>query len=269
MEYDGQPGSVMVIAHDITERKLAEVEIHQSQQELQMYAERLKRSNQALEDFAFAASHDLKEPLRKVQSFGEILKTSYAHLLDEKGRDYINRMQAATNRMQNMIDGLLEYSRIGMDTQPMTPVDLQEVASEVVSDLETKIEETGGQVVFDSLPTLEADPLQMRMLLQNLLANGLKFHRPDVPPLVKVSAVSYASGWVELVFEDNGVGFKMERVEELFQPFRRLHGRSEFEGSGVGLAICQKIAERHGGAITARSAPGEGSTFIVKLPIRQ
>ena len=246
---------------DITERKRAE-EARQSN------AAELERSNRDLEDFAVTASHDLQEPLRKVQAFGERLQAKYGQVLDETGRDYLERMSSAAARMQAMLDGLLAYSRVATHGQPFVPVDLAQLAAEAVVDLELRVEQSGGRVDVGPLPGLKADPLQMRLLLQNLIGNALKFHRPGVPPVVQVWGRAKSPGWIEVGVADNGVGFDEKYLGRLFHPFQRLHGRSEFEGSGMGLAICRKIVERHGGTITAESAPGRGTTFTVALPVR-
>jgi PAS domain S-box-containing protein len=246
---------------DITERKRAE-------ELLQSYAAKLERSNRDLEDFASSASHDLQEPLRKIQAFGERLTTKYGPALDAEGRDYVGRMSSAAARMQAMLDGLLAYSRVTTQGQPFVRVDLAQLAAEAVADLELRLEQTGGRVELEPLPPLEADALQMRLLLQNLIGNALKFHRPGVPPVVRVWGQPLASGWIQLAVADNGIGFDEKYLDRLFQPFQRLHGRSEYEGSGIGLAICRKIVERHGGTITAESTPGQGTTFKVALPVR-
>ncbi len=246
----------------------AELERLAADRQLKEYAARLAASNRELEEFAYVASHDLQEPLRKVQAFGERLQTKCGERLDESGRDYLQRMQNAAGRMQNLINGLLTFSRVATKGNPFGPVDLAQVAREVAADLEVRIEEVGGRVVLGDLPTLTADPLQMRQLLQNLIGNALKFRRPGVSPEVRVHAEPLgegsARGW-RLLVEDNGIGIEEKYLERIFHVFQRLHGRDEYEGSGVGLAVCRKIAERHGGSITVRSVPGEGATFIVTL----
>jgi signal transduction histidine kinase len=230
----------------------------------------LESRNRELQDFAFVASHDLQEPLRKIQAFGERLKTRYETSLGEEGRDYLNRMSNAAKRMQDLIQALLSYSRVTTKTEPFAKVDLNQVIKEVGTDLETRIEQTGGQVRVEStLPTVEADPNQMRQLFQNLIGNGLKFHREE-KPLIKIHGQSASFGGTYRIFvEDNGIGFDEKYLDRIFTPFQRLHGRDTYEGTGIGLAICRKIVERHGGSITATSMPGKGSTFIVNLPVVQ
>jgi signal transduction histidine kinase len=230
----------------------------------------LARSNRELESFASVASHDLQEPLRKITAFGDRLKSQEAGALSDRGRDYLERMQNAATRMQSLIEDLLAYSRVTTRGQPFVPVSLAEVTREVLSDLELRIERTGARVEVGELPTIEADPTQMRQLLQNLLSNALKFQRPGETPRIRVEGRPLnGSAAIELRVEDNGIGFDEKYLDRIFTVFQRLHGRGEYEGTGVGLAICRKIALRHGGDITARSQPGQGATFIVTLPLKQ
>jgi PAS domain S-box-containing protein len=232
---------------------------------------RLEHSNRELESFAYVASHDLQEPLRKIQTFGDRLKTSSAAELGPKGLDYLEKMNAAATRMRRLIDDLLSYAKVTAQTKPFTRVDLAALTREVLGDLETAIERTGATVTLGELPVLEADPVQLRQLLQNLLSNALKFRREDVPPSVSVEAtVDTGAHRCELRVRDNGIGFDEKYTDRIFDVFHRLHGRDgKYEGSGIGLAICRKIVERHGGSITARSSPGAGATFLVTLPLQQ
>ena len=241
----------------------------------------LSASNRELQDFAAVASHDLQEPLRKIEAFGSRLKTKYDEVLDEPGRDYLARMLAATVRMRQLINDLLSFSRVTTKAQAFVTVDLAAVAQEVVSDLEGRMYETGGRVEVGALPTIEAEPLQMRQLLQNLIGNGLKFHREGEPPVVRIEGrlldtsdppvEDPAPGprRCEIQVQDNGIGFEEVYSERIFELFQRLHGRDEYEGTGMGLAICRKIVTRHGGTISAHSAPGHGTTFIVNLAVTQ
>jgi PAS domain S-box-containing protein len=245
---------------DVTARKRAE-------QALQRQAKELARSNAELEQFAYVASHDLQEPLRKIQAFGDRLKHKCSEALNEDGRDYLARMQNAAGRMQTLIHDLLALSRVGSHPHPFTPMDLNEVVHGVVSDLESRVEQLGGRVEVSSLPTVRADRMQMRQLFQNLIGNALKFHKLDQPPVVKVSSRPEGeAGGCSIIVEDNGIGFDEKYLERIFQVFQRLHGRGEYEGSGIGLAICRKITERHGGTITAASKRGEGARFEINLP---
>jgi light-regulated signal transduction histidine kinase (bacteriophytochrome) len=230
----------------------------------------LKRSNSELEQFASVASHDLQEPLRKVQTFGDQLERRYGDQIPAEAIDYLHRMRRAANRMSTLIEDLLRFSRVTTHARPPQPVDLSRVAREVTSDLEAPLQEAHGVVEVDSLPTVEADPLQMRQLLQNLIANAIKFHRPKMPPLVRLQrAPSPGAGLVAFTVQDNGIGFEPEYEERIFKVFERLHPRDVYQGTGIGLAMCRKIVERHGGSITAEGRPGEGSTFTVTLPVTQ
>ena len=259
-------------AHDTLENRVRE-----RTAELAASTEALGRSNRELEQFASVASHDLQEPLRKIQAFGDRLQAKYADGLGEQGREYVERMQASAARMRNLIDALLTFSRVTTKAQPFVPVDLAATAREVVSDLEGRLQQSGGRVEVGSLPTIDADPSQMRQLLQNLVANALKFHKPAEPPLVRVEARllngASGNGRTDLRYEiavcDNGIGFDEIYLDRIFEVYQRLHSRQEYEGTGVGLAICHKIVERHGGSITAKSAPDQGATFLVTLPVQQ
>ncbi len=245
--------------------------------QLRAYAERLEQNNRDLEEFAYVASHDLQEPLRKILAFGDRLARLHGEELSPEGSDYLQRMLNASRRMQALIQGLLTYSRVTTRARPFGEVDLKEIVDEVLEDLETVLEETGGEVHVGPLPQVKGDPLQMRQLLQNLIANALKFHRPDTPPQVRVEGrrrtindqEGHTHEVTEIMVSDNGIGFDEKYLDRIFQPFQRLHGRTEYPGTGMGLAICRKIVERHHGTITARSRPGEGSSFIVRLPARQ
>ncbi len=236
---------------------------------LRAYATRLERSNRELEAFASVASHDLQEPLRKIRSFGDRLTTKYAEGLDPKARDYLERMCAAAARMQDLIENLLMFSRVTAKAQPFALVDLGAIAREALSDLETRVAQTAGHIELGALPVLYADATQMRQLFQNLLGNALKFHRTGVPPVVRANSKGLPGGdrW-EVWVEDNGLGFEPQYAERIFGLFQRLHGRSEFEGTGIGLAICRKIVERHHGTIVATGVPGEGARFTLTLPYR-
>ena len=245
---------------------LAEVDERRRAEEREVAAAReLRRSNAELEQFAYVASHDLQEPLRKIQAFGDLLSTKHGAVLPEEGRSYVGKMQASAGRMSRLIDDLLSYSRVTTHAKPFTQVNLAETVRDVVDDLELRAEKVGGRVEVGDLPRVEGDAIQLRQLFQNLIGNALKFHRPGVPPIVRVTAERVADGWV-LSVADNGIGFEERHAGRIFQVFQRLHGRDEYEGTGVGLAICRKIVDRHGGTITADGRPGVGATFVVTLP---
>lgn len=252
---------------DITELKHAE-------KALAAYASELERSNRELEDFANIAAHDLQEPLRKVQAFSDRIVTKYHTVLDDQGRDYLDRMQHAAARMQALINDLLSFSRVTTKAQPYAPVDLTNVAQEVLSDLETHIDDVEAQVTLSELPAIDADGLQMRQLLQNLISNALKFHKPGQPPHVTIKGKllndeKQSNGLCQISVADNGIGFDEKYLDRIFTVFQRLHGRNEYEGTGIGLAVCRKIVERHGGTLTATSSPGQGATFTAILPVKQ
>ncbi|HEV2437263.1 MAG TPA: ATP-binding protein [Verrucomicrobiae bacterium] len=259
------------VTRDIHEMKVAQEALHQSEEKLRQLAAQLERSNRELADFAYVASHDLQEPLRKIIVFGERLKELNASLAPESA-DYLNRVQKAAGRMQVLINDLLAFSRVTTKAQPFTTVNLAEAAGGVLEDLEGRIELVKGRVELGALPVIDAEPLQMRQLLQNLIGNALKFRRPEVAPMVKVEAQiiphpdSPEQKLCRLTVSDNGIGFEEKYLDRIFNAFQRLHTRNEYEGTGMGLAIVRKIALYHGGDITARSQPGEGSTFILTVP---
>jgi signal transduction histidine kinase len=253
----------------------------QTQVAMSQRAKELSRSNSELEQFASVASHDLQEPLRKILAFGDRLEQKCNGAVDAEALDYLKRMRGAAARMQDLINGLLNYSRISSRAQPFERVDLSKVLREVLTDLETRVEEAAARIEVKGLPEIDADPMQMRQLLQNLIGNALKFRRPDRLPVIHIAGIRLTSvqaqerGYspheylYEITVEDNGVGFDPQHAGRMFQVFQRLHSRKEFEGTGVGLAICRKIAERHGGQITAQSQLGHGAKFTITLPLRQ
>jgi PAS domain S-box-containing protein len=261
------------ITRDIPEFKLTQEALRQSEEKLRQSTAQLELSNRELQDFAYVASHDLQEPLRKIVVFGGRLKEKCGESLAAEPRDYLDRMQKAAARMQTLINDLLAFSRVTIKARPFAPVNLAEVALAVVEDLEARIEQVGGRVEIGELMVIDSEELQLRQLLQNLVGNALKFRKPEEPPVVKVAARRFtdAAGreLCELTVSDNGIGFEEKYLDRIFNVFQRLHTRSEYEGNGMGLAIVKKIALYHGGDITAKSQPGTGTTFIVTLPATQ
>ncbi|QPJ60363.1 MAG: GAF domain-containing protein [Candidatus Nitronauta litoralis] len=228
----------------------------------------LVQKNQELTDFASIASHDLSEPLRKVITFGDCLGGRLKGD-DEKGWDYLNRMQAAAMRMQELINNLLDYSMVNTQKNLLKEIDFNVIVRQSLLNLESRLSETRGTVQAENLPRIEADPLHMLQLFQNLIANALKYHKKGIAPVVKISSQLDGDDRVNILVSDNGIGFDEKYSQRIFRPFQRLHSRTEFKGTGMGLAICKKIVDRHNGVIEIKSVPNEGSTFVVNLPLSQ
>jgi signal transduction histidine kinase len=256
------PRIILLAIEDITARRFTEWRLAEQHRELE-------RSNAALDEFASVASHDLQEPVRKILSFGDLLSTAAGAALDGPARGYLTRMLSSAARMRTLISDLLLYSQVSTRVQSFVSTDLARIAKEVIADLETTIAESGGRVEVGALPVIAADPLQMRQLLQNLLGNALKYRRTDTPPVVRLSCASPDALNRAITVTDNGIGFNEKYAAKIFGMFVRLHGRAAYEGSGIGLAICRKIAERHGGTIAATSSMGQGAMFTVTLPVTQ
>ena len=263
-----EDGGTIATYQDITETEL-------SAKMMLQYTQKLETSNRELADFAYVASHDLQEPLRKIEAFGERLASKYSGTLPEDGKMFIDRMQDAAGRMRKLINDLLSYSRVTTGAKEFQKVSLNRILTEVLSDLQIRIEETNATVTHDELPIIECEPMQMRQLLQNLLGNALKFRKPDVLPVISVkSKVVPASddqtvaAHVLVTISDNGIGFDNQFKEQIFTIFQRLHSRTEYEGTGIGLATVRKIVERHGGTIDA-DGQASGSQFFIMLPLAQ
>ena len=258
-EGDELAGAVVVFK-DITERKTAEKDLRQTLDEL-------ARSNRELEIFAYVVSHDLQEPLRMVQSYVQLLERRYAEQLDGDARDFIDFAVDGTRRMQKMIEDLLAYSRVDSRGADFSRVDLNDALDDALANLAASIDETGARIQREEMPELAADRGQMVQLLQNLIGNAIKF-RGDEPPVVRISAEERDGAWV-IAVEDNGIGIPEQQGDRIFAIFQRLHRPESYPGTGIGLSICRKIVERHGGSIHVESTAGEGSTFYVELPARE
>ncbi|MFU8804051.1 MAG: sensor histidine kinase [Bradymonadaceae bacterium] len=260
--------AVLLEARSRLERELEEKT--RLEDELEQSLDELRIANRELEEFAYVASHDLQEPLRKIQAFGDRLESKCGDALTDQGRDYLARMQNAAGRMSNLINDLLNLSRITTQAKPFEPVDLDKIIEDVLSDMEVRLEEEEARVEIGDLPVIEADPIQMAQLFQNLISNAVKFRR-DEPPVIKIFAQrdDEDPAYFQIFVEDNGIGFDQKYADRIFTVFQRLHGRKTFEGSGIGLAICRKIVGRHGGEIDVESEEGKGTTFIVTLPEEQ
>lgn len=255
--YPSEEG-LAVYFQNISERR-------QTQQELQATLLELERSNKELQEFAFVASHDLQEPLRKIQAFSERL-ASRGTALDDEDRDYLQRMNSAAARMQALIVDLLNYSRVNTRGQPLQPLDLNQLLGEVLGDMEAAIEQSQARIEYPQLPPVLGDPSQLRQVLQNLLSNALKFQPPGNQPLIRLYVEAQEGAHWTLCIADNGIGFDEKYLDRIFNPFQRLHGREAYAGTGIGLAIVKKIVERHGARITASSSPGQGSVFRITFP---
>jgi PAS domain S-box-containing protein len=275
----------MIVAFDINDRKQAEellaeniAELGKMNEKMQMeikfrkaieenlqeYTKELKIKNQELEQFAYVASHDLQEPLRMIASFTQLLAKRYYDKIDADANEYINFALEGTQRMQALINDLLDYSRVGRRNNPDNILNLDEVIEAVLHNLSTKIEETHALVTYDDMPVAKGDRTQTIQLFQNLVANALKFRKENVRPMIHIGIQEKDGQW-QICIQDNGIGFEMEHYERIFNIFQRLHTREEFPGTGIGLALCKKIVESHGGSIWATSVPGKGSTFYFTM----
>ena len=250
---------------DLVSLTLESSERKKAEDALREKAEELKRSNRELEQFAYIASHDLQEPVRKVIAFVDRLKSLESNR--EEQEKYLNRIQSAAFQMRQLIDDLLDYSRISTRAKPFDSINLDHIINESLYQLELRVAECGAEITVSPLPRIKADRVQMMKLFQNLLSNALKFRRPEISPRIRVEGEILKDGRLEIQVIDNGIGFDTKHLEKIFQPFQRLHSRGEYEGSGIGLAVCQKIVDRHQGELTAESRPGQGSVFIVRLPL--
>jgi PAS domain S-box-containing protein len=260
--------SVKSILSIFASRAGAELQRRSAEDRLSKKAVELERVNKELQDFAHIASHDLQEPLRKIIILGDRLEPTLQDS-NEKGQYYLDRMQKSAGRMRGFIEDLLHYTRVEMKALPFEPVDLNEISKDIINELEYRLKETQGTVNIKNLPVIEADPFQMRQLFLNMIGNGLKFHREEIPPVINLDSVCKKNGIWEISVEDNGIGIEAQHIDRIFKPFERLHSRNAFEGTGIGLTICNKITTRHGGDISVKKNSQNGVTFHITLPKKQ
>ncbi len=253
---DGMPTSMQGTTRDVTERKIARAKLNKTLSDL-------KRSNTDLEQFAYVASHDLQEPLRMINGYLDLIKRKYKGKLDSDMDNYIELVVSGAYRMQLLIDDLLKYSRVGNHANPLIPTECENILDQSLSNLKTSIDDSGAVVTHDPLPTLIADGSQLVHVFQNLISNAIKF-KDGKPPRIHISAKKDGSEWLFSV-ADNGIGIEPEFFDRIFVIFQRLHGKSEYSGTGIGLAICKKIVRQHGGRIWVESEIGEGSTFYFTI----
>ncbi len=266
----GRPEFFISVVQDITEQKRLQEEQKQFAERLEMLVQQRTRelqvSNEDLQQFAHVASHDLKEPVRKIRTFAGRLQLDAESRLSEQGKVFLGKIESAAERMYNMIDGVLSYSTLTSTRQANEPVSLEEVIAQVESDLEVVLQQKQGVIRHSALPTIHGAAVLIHQLFYNLVNNSLKFSRPDLPPVIEVEANPASSGFVEIRVRDNGIGFEPELAGKIFETFTRLHSRDRYEGTGLGLALCKKIVERHGGTIRAEAEVGKGAVFFIILP---
>ncbi len=273
--------AVMIIGHDITEVVEASEKTKKAKEILEAKNQELQRSNEELEQFAYVASHDLQEPIRKIATYSHKLLTRSKDQLSDETRTYLQRIHKSTSRMYELINGLLHYSRIARENNHFTPVDLRDIVTNVLADFDHKIQQKRAVVQFDELPKLEAVAVQMTQLFSNLIGNTLKFAKKEIPPVIQIAAsalneeqksfykLNRKTSYVNIFYLDNGIGFEQAYAEKIFELFQRIHDRNQYEGSGIGLSICRKIVANHHGQIFAFSEPGKGATFQIILPLSQ
>jgi len=254
-------GLIYAVVQDVTEQK-------QASEAIQLYSHELERSNADLEQFAYIASHDLQEPLRMVTSYLQLLQRRYRGQLDADADEFIDYAVDGANRMKALINALLRYSRVSRAELQIEPVELDTVLHEVITDLQMAIEDAGAEITHDPLPTVSADRAQLRQVMQNLVENALKFSAEGQTPRIHVDVDEAATGWT-LAVSDNGIGIDPAYQDQLFIPFKRLHGHDVYAGTGIGLAMCQKIVERHGGRLGIESEADKGTTFRFTLPRKE
>ena len=266
------------LENEIKERKISEEQVNELNRKLVENIDRLEAANKDLDRFAFMSSHDLQEPLRKIRTFTDLLYSKYKDVFNDDAVRYINRIQNAAERMQTLVKDILEFSKLSNDKDRFVDTDLNILVEEVLSDMETMIHEKKAKVNIRSLPSLEVNPGLMRPLFFNLIGNALKYSQREIDPVVEIygepdtndddlNAVVKKKRYCRIYVKDNGIGFDQKYAEKIFEMFVRLHGKSEYEGTGIGLALCKQIVEKHQGFISALSSEKQGSTFIISLPM--
>jgi signal transduction histidine kinase len=243
-------------------------ELEKANVELTAYSEKLERTNEELREFSFVASHDLQEPLRKIETFCDMARNRCGPDTDDLRQVYLGRIQNSASRMRHLLRDLRQFWRVATRPEPFKKIDLYKIVREAADIFEKDIDETRCSVVIEDIPSIEAEETMMLQLFQNLIGNSLKYRR-DHSPVIQIRGTNNLDGFCEIAVKDNGIGFERQFETIIFKPFQRLHRRDEYEGTGMGLAICRKIVELHGGSIRAESEPGKGSTFIVRLPVKQ
>jgi light-regulated signal transduction histidine kinase (bacteriophytochrome) len=271
LDKDGSLGKYIGIVRDVTNKKNAEKDHERRIREL-------NRSNKELEEFAYVASHDMHEPIRKVLTFGEKINNKCSSALGDDGKVYLDRIVSSAYNMRNLIDNLLEFSRISRGTRSFVATDLNQIVAQVMSDQELRIEESGTQLKVRDLPVVEAVPSELRQLFNNLVSNAIKFRKKEISPVITITShklthkekseflIPFNQTYHRISIQDNGIGFESVYSEKIFEIFQRLNGKSEYSGSGIGLSICKKIVESHDGIIYATGEPSVGSTFSIILP---
>jgi signal transduction histidine kinase len=262
---------------EIKERKISEQKITELNRQLLENISNLESANKELDLFAFMASHDLQEPLRKIRFYSDRLIHRCNDMITDEGKDDVGRIQRLSERMQTMIKDILSFSKISADEQPLIKTDLNVIMRDVVADLETEVNTKNAQIIIDALPSLHVNAALMRLLFINLVGNALKFSKKTETPVIKISAETNFNGdpdhpgvknnYVRINVQDNGIGFEQKYAKQIFDMFKRLNGKSEFDGTGIGLALCKRIVEKHHGFLSAKSKAGEGATFIISLPM--